>query len=118
MSEQTIQLLQSDPCFERARKILEGAGVANDPANLAARMAEAIEAYRKMDLDAGEDEPVEVLIERCESPRYFDGFNEAGPRWTSVIEFQKVNSIGELASMLNKLNGPGLGVKATIYPQG
>jgi len=50
-SHDSITLSSSDDCFERARKILKCAGLL-DGCGLGGRMAEALEAYRKMDRNA------------------------------------------------------------------
>lgn len=47
----SIELRANDDCFERARKILKCAGMA-DWLGMSGRLAEAIEAYRKMDRKA------------------------------------------------------------------
>ena len=54
MSEEpnTVRLNVTDDCFERARKLLECAGIC-DGVGFAARMAEGVEGYRKMDLLLG-----------------------------------------------------------------
>lgn len=52
--ENLVELLVTDSCFERARKILKGANV-YDSCNFVARIAEAIEIYRQMDQNNSED---------------------------------------------------------------
>lgn len=46
--EDKIQLSSDDSCFERARKMLKVAGVI-DNGMIAERMAEAVDAYQKLD---------------------------------------------------------------------
>jgi len=50
-SEDKIQLSSDDSCFDRARKMLKAAGVI-DNGIVAARMAEAIDMYQKLDRKA------------------------------------------------------------------
>jgi pyrimidine operon attenuation protein/uracil phosphoribosyltransferase len=49
----TIRLNQSDTCFERARKLLEIAGIEPRGFSIAERFAEALAKYQEMDLEHG-----------------------------------------------------------------
>lgn len=57
-----ITLNVSDTDFERARKLMKFTGIVNAD-NLAACMAEAIQAYRKMDYQHGRNDVIEEA--RC-----------------------------------------------------
>jgi pyrimidine operon attenuation protein/uracil phosphoribosyltransferase len=52
----TIRLNQSDTCFERARKLLEIAGLEPRGFAIAERFAEALAKYQEMDLERGAEE--------------------------------------------------------------
>jgi len=49
--EEKIQISSDDSCFERARKMLKAAGLI-DNGMVALRMAEAVDAYQKLDRKA------------------------------------------------------------------
>ena len=59
--EKGMMLYANDDCFERARKILKAAGMI-DGCGLASRMAESLEAYRKMDVETGRREVLETPV--------------------------------------------------------
>lgn len=54
----TVTLKVTDNDFERARKLIKFTGIVNGD-NLAAPMAEAIQAYRKMDYQHGRNDVIE-----------------------------------------------------------
>ena len=77
--EDKIQLSSDDSCFDRARKMLKAAAVI-DNGGLAARMAEAVDAYQKLDRKAFHaahaqliKELVEVVDELNMEYRIFEG---------------------------------------------
>lgn len=66
--QETITLSSDDDCFTRAKKILFAAGIV-DRLGVSSRMAEVVEAYRRLDLKAAVLELESASGAGCPEPK-------------------------------------------------